>query len=109
MFVEGGRMAKDSSNDSTWRAVFGLLFLTCVLAAVFLGSQRATTVGSTYAHLLTPAVEALAGNPVRIEDLAQIEQILEHRNSEFRDALKRRGVTEEQIDNFRYGRYRLVR
>lgn len=103
LFVEGGKMA-----DSTWRVVFGLMFLFGGLAgAIVLGSQRAT-VRSTYAHLLTPAVEALAGNSVRIEDLAQIEQILEHRNSEFRDALKRRGITEEQIDNFRYGRYRLV-
>ncbi len=102
-------MAKDSSNDSTWRAIFGLLFLTCVLATVFRAGQRATAVRGEYAHLLTPAVEALAGNPVKVEDLAQIEQILERRNAEFREMLMRRGLTKEQIDGFRYGRYKLVR
>ncbi len=107
-------MAEKLSNDGVWRGVLrtvsGLLLVAVALAGVVsVASQSATTARCTYAHLATPAVEALAGKPVKIEDLAQIEQILEYRNSEFREMLMRRGVTKDQIDNFRYGRYKLVR
>ncbi len=101
------------SKKGYWRVKLAFTFIMLAVAGVLATAIRVVTVSRTYAQLATsqlatPAVEALAGEPVRIEDLAQIQELLTHRNQEFRDMLMRRGVTKEQIDGFRYGRYKLV-
>ncbi len=97
----------EQKSGRSFPVIFVLIVSFVLMLAVAGYSRRRESAMNS--QLVTSAVMALSEKPVRIEDLARIELILERGESDFREMLLRRGLTREQIDGFRYGRYKLFR